>query len=152
MLQPIIQKIANGLPGWKRGLMTYPGTEVMVKSVLSAIPTFFLTIFRITKSAYSKIDRFRGSFLWKGQDMDNIGGGHCLVNWQTCLRPKKWGGLGIKDLEKISRAVQLRWLWHHWDTKDKPWKHLFKVTDTMDRQLSFASTIVQVGDGKNTPF
>jgi hypothetical protein len=24
------------------------------------------------------------------------------------------GGLGIKDLEKFSKALRLRWLWHGW--------------------------------------
>jgi hypothetical protein len=33
-----------------------------------------------------------------------------LVNWASCLRPKRLGGLGIKDLEKFSRALGLKWL------------------------------------------
>jgi hypothetical protein len=51
----------------------------------------------------------------------------CLLtkSTRTCLRPKKWGGLGIKDLDKFSRA---------------------------DRSLFFCSTVIQVGNGKNTPF
>jgi hypothetical protein len=32
--------------------------------------------------------------------------GHWLVNWATCTRPKKWGGLGIKDLEKFGRTLK----------------------------------------------
>jgi hypothetical protein len=42
------------------------------------------------------------------------------VNWQTYLRPKNLGGLGIKDLEKFNRALRLRWLWHNWDQQEKP--------------------------------
>jgi hypothetical protein len=45
----------------------------------------------------------------------------------------------------------LRWLWHNWDIKEKPWNHLLKVFDKVDRHLFFSSTIVQVGDAKNTP-
>jgi hypothetical protein len=75
-----------------------------------------------------------------------------LVSWQICTRPKKYGGLGIKDLKKIGKALRLRWLWFHWDTKERPWKHLLKIRDPTDRQLFFASTEIQVGDGKSTPF
>jgi hypothetical protein len=64
----------------------------------------------------------------------------------------KWGGLGIKDLDKFGCALRLRWLWHHWDTKEKPWKHLLKVQDHTNRHLFFCSTTMQVGSGKNTPF
>jgi hypothetical protein len=42
--------------------------------------------------------------------VDNVRGCHYLVNWQACLRRIKLGGLGIKDLEKFSRALRLRWL------------------------------------------
>jgi hypothetical protein len=37
--------------------------------------------------------------------VDNVKVGHCLINWQVCTRPKHLGGLGIKDLEKFSRAL-----------------------------------------------
>lgn len=68
------------------------------------------------------------------------------------MRPKLWGELGIKDLDKFGRALRLRWMWHMWDYTDKPWKKLLKFQDTTDRQLFFASAYVDIGDGKNTPF
>jgi hypothetical protein len=65
-----------------------------------------MTVFKMKKWAISRIDRYIRSFLWRGHDMDNVKGGHCLVNWQTCLLPKKLG-LGIKELEKFGRALRL---------------------------------------------
>jgi hypothetical protein len=81
LLHVVIQKIANGLPGWKRRLMTYPVRELLVKTVLTVVPTYFLTIFKMPKWGYKKIDSFKRNFLWKGQDPENVKGGHCLVNW-----------------------------------------------------------------------
>jgi hypothetical protein len=81
MMQLLIQKISNKLPGWKRGLLTYPGRELLVKSVLSVMPTFFLTIFKMKKWAFFRMDKYRRAFLWRGHDVDNVKGGHCLVNW-----------------------------------------------------------------------
>jgi hypothetical protein len=152
MLHLVIEKIGNRLPGWKKNFLIYPGRELLVKTVLSAMPTYFLTVFTMPKWGLSCIDRFRRNFLRKGKNYENIRGGHCLVNWQTCLRPKELGGLGIKDLEIFSRALCLRWLWHAWDQQDRPWKSLLKVSDPLDMQLFFCSTTVLVGDGKNTPF
>jgi hypothetical protein len=75
-----------------------------------------------------------------------------LVNWQICTRPKKFGGLAIKDLDKFGRALRLMWLWYHWDSRERPWRHLLKITDPIARQLFFAFTKIQLGDGKSTPF
>jgi hypothetical protein len=59
----MIQKIWSKLPGWKRGFMSYSGRELLVKIVLSVMPTYFMTIFKPPKWAISGIDRFRRSFL-----------------------------------------------------------------------------------------
>jgi hypothetical protein len=96
------------LPGWQTNFLTYLGREMLVKLVLSAMPTFFLTVFNMPKWGFARIDKFRMSFLWKGQDHENIKGGHCLVSWQTCMKSRNLGGFGINDLEKCSSALRLR--------------------------------------------
>jgi hypothetical protein len=68
------------------------------------------------------------------------------------LPPKKHGGLGIKDLEKFGRALRLHWLWYHLDTCPRPWKNLLKEFDPIDREIFFASTTINIGNGKSTHF
>ena len=76
-------------------------------------------------------------FLWRGKDPERVKGGHCLVKWKICMRPKKWGGLGIKDSDKFGRALRLHWLWYNWDCRERPWKSLLHHQDKVDRQLFF---------------
>ena len=40
-LQPIVDKIADMLPGWKAALMSTAGRAVLVKAVLTAAPVYF---------------------------------------------------------------------------------------------------------------
>jgi hypothetical protein len=120
MMQQVISKIGLGLPGWKRNLLAYSGRETLVKSVISALSTYFMIVFKMKKWTITRIDKYMRSFLWKGHDVDNIKGGHCLVNRQTCPLPKNCGGLGIKDLKNFGRAFRLRWLWYGWDLKERP--------------------------------
>jgi hypothetical protein len=108
MLQPVIEKIGNRLPGWKKNFLAYHGRELLVKYVVSTMPSYFLTIHKMHVWGFSKIDSFRRSFLWRGDDPNKVKGGHCLINWQTCARPKELGNLGIKDLNKFSRVLKLR--------------------------------------------
>jgi hypothetical protein len=80
-MQPLVQKIGDRLPGWKKRIMSYLGRELLVKTVLSSMSVNFLTVFKLGKWILKGIDWFRRGFLWKGRDSDKIKGGHCLVNW-----------------------------------------------------------------------
>jgi hypothetical protein len=91
--------------------------------------TYFLTVFKMLKLGFTKIDKFRRSFLWKGKDFENVKAGHCLVKWSTCSRHTKLGGLSIKDLEKYNHALRMRWLSYMWNQKERPWKGIFTITD-----------------------
>jgi hypothetical protein len=49
LLLNLVHKVANCLPGWKKNLLTYPCRELLVKMVLSAVPTFFLIVHKLPK-------------------------------------------------------------------------------------------------------
>jgi hypothetical protein len=97
-LHPLVMKIGDRLTGWKMDLLSYPGRELLIKTVLSSMPTYWLTVFKSYKSIISNIDQYRRSFLCRGKDPEQVKGGHCLVNWQTCLRPKYLEGLASRTL------------------------------------------------------
>ena len=122
----------------------------LVKSVLSAMPVYFLTVFSLPKWAIKKIDKIRRSFLWKGEE--NASGGHCLVNWKKCKLPKELGGLGILDLQMCSRALRLRWIWFEWKDPERPWVGSPTPCDNISRQVFRVSTVVTVGNGAVAKF
>lgn len=48
-IQPVIQKIADRLPGWKTDFLTCLGRDLLVKTVLTTMPTYFLTVFKFPR-------------------------------------------------------------------------------------------------------
>jgi hypothetical protein len=100
----------------------------------------------------TRIDRICRSFLWRGENPDNVKGGHSLINWPTSCLPKEKGGPGILELERFTRALRLRWLWFKWKQKQRAWNQLKIPCDATDRELFYASTTVRIGDGKTAPF
>jgi hypothetical protein len=58
-----------------RSLLSYQGREFLVKSVLTTMPTHFCTMFKVPKWTITVIDKFRSSFLWRGNDLDHLKGG-----------------------------------------------------------------------------
>ena len=149
-LQPYIDKVASRLNPWKSKFLNRAGCEALVKSVLTALPVFLLTVIRVDKAILKAFDKLRRSMLWAASD--KVSGGKCKVGWTKVCRPKKLGGLGILDLEKFSRALRLRWLWLEWDAPDKPWVGLETPNNAADKELFNAATEVTIGDGMTAHF
>ena len=71
-VQPLIDKVAARLPAWNGKLLNRAGRLILVRTVLSSIPTYFLTVFNMQKWAIKQIDKIRRSFLWKGRQMSVV--------------------------------------------------------------------------------
>jgi mannosylglycoprotein endo-beta-mannosidase len=61
-VQPRIDKVGNRLPMWKGRFLNKAARLKLINSVLSSIPTYFLTIFSLKKWGFKKIDKIRRSF------------------------------------------------------------------------------------------
>jgi len=78
-IQPIIDKIADQLPGWKADLLTRAGRKVLVQFVLTSMLVYLVMAMDLPPWALKAIDKIRRGFLWKGRK--DVKGGHCLLAW-----------------------------------------------------------------------
>uniref|UniRef100_A0A8I6YX69 Reverse transcriptase domain-containing protein n=1 Tax=Hordeum vulgare subsp. vulgare TaxID=112509 RepID=A0A8I6YX69_HORVV len=146
----ILDRIRARLAGWKGKLMSIAGRRVLVRSVLTALPTFALAVLRVPKKFLDDIDKARWRFLW-AQD-DPITGGKSKVSWPGVCSPVDNGGLRIFELKRFCRALRLRWLWLCWTSPDRPWIGTQLPCDDGDRNLFNASTTFTLGDGATASF
>jgi hypothetical protein len=82
------------------------GRLTMINSVISAIPTYYMSCCIWPEKSIEAIDKIKRAFLWQGEK--SIKGGHCLVAWKTVLLQKQQGGLGIRDLRAHNTALILK--------------------------------------------
>jgi len=65
--------------------MSKAGRETLVNTILTSQPIYHLTVLPAQKWLIKCIDRIRRNFLWKGEEPEKVGGGHCPVRWPvTC--------------------------------------------------------------------
>lgn len=145
-LQFILDRMRARLAGWKGKMLSMAGRRVLVRCVLTAMPTFALTALKIPVKLLKEIDKCRRRFLW-GHDQELVGGS-CKVDWARVCSPIEHGGLGILDLYKFSCALRLRWLWHAWKSPERPWAGTELPCDASDHAL-FS---VPIGNGKMASF
>ncbi|GJN13080.1 hypothetical protein PR202_ga31414 [Eleusine coracana subsp. coracana] len=90
--------------------------------VLSAVPIHVLIAIKVPKWFIKAIDKIWRGFAWTGRE--NVNGGACVVAWEKVQRPLDLGGHGILNLEVMSWALQIRWLWFQKTDHDKAWHGL----------------------------
>ena len=62
-----------------------------IEAVLSTIPTYYLSLFRMPSKVVKEMEKIMRHFLWKGTDGE---GGDHLVSGKEISRQKSKGGLG----------------------------------------------------------
>lgn len=65
---PLIHKVSNRLSGWSASLLSMTGRIVLINSVLTSLPVYFMTAFLLPKWVINEIDGVRRNFLWHGCD------------------------------------------------------------------------------------
>lgn len=63
---PIIEKMKKKLASWKGNLLSLGGRLTLLKSSISRLPLYCMSIFPITKGVIDKISRIQRKFLWSG--------------------------------------------------------------------------------------
>ena len=95
--QPILEAMERRLGGWQARLLSCGGRLVLLKAVLSAIPTYFMSVFRLPVGICKCMEAIMRRFFWQGAE--TIGTrGRALVKWRTVYRPTTEGGLGVRNL------------------------------------------------------
>ena len=105
---PILEKMERKLASWKKLYLSKGGRVTLIKSTLSNLPTYFLSLFLIPASVANRIARLQRDFLWGGLGDEPK---FHLVNWSTVYTPLSSGGLGIRNLRTFNVALLGKWLW-----------------------------------------
>ena len=103
----ILERMEKKLSGWKRLYLSKGGRLTLLKSTLSSLPTYYLSLFTIPKTVASRLERVQSNFLW-GSSVECFK--YPLVAWEKVCLPRELGGLGIRKLGPFNKALLGKWL------------------------------------------
>jgi hypothetical protein len=121
-IRDIVWKKINS---WSSKSLSKAGREVLIKSVLQSIPTYFMSIFTIPPSLCDEIEKMMNSFWW-GHLGNNNKGIHWL-SWEILSMHKTDGGMGFKSLHAFNLAMLGKQGWRVMNNQNIIIAKLFKA-------------------------
>lgn len=123
---PLVSKIEKKLQTWKGSLLSLGGRVTLLNSVISALPLYWLSIYKIPVTVCSKIDKIRKKFLWSGSSAEKRK--YHLIAWEYVCLGKDQGGLGVLNLTRMNTALLAKWGYRFKDPTVKgQWKELLSI-------------------------
>uniref|UniRef100_A0A2N9GBW4 DUF3752 domain-containing protein n=1 Tax=Fagus sylvatica TaxID=28930 RepID=A0A2N9GBW4_FAGSY len=120
---PIIERMEKHLAGWKRLYLSKGGKVTLIKSTLSSLSTYFLSLFPIPVRDANRLEKLQREFLWC--EMGESTKFHLVIDAKY---GSMWGGWCL-DIVRGSYGLSL-------------WKNIHKDWPSFSKALSF-----EVGDG-----
>lgn len=102
---------------WRRQYISKEGRLRLIKSSLSNLPTYTLSLFRIPRGMSSRLERIQRDFIWGGGKLEK-------KQVETVCLNKNKGGLGIHNLSTLNSALLGKWSWRFATEEDSTWRKL----------------------------
>ena len=139
----IEERIRIILTMWKRIYISKGGKMILIRSTLASLPIYFMSLFPIPRSVRMRFEWIQRKFLWGGSMLERR---PHLVNWEVVCQDKKSGGLGIKKLSILNKALLCKWSWCFMQETNALWNILIRVKYGED-QGGWCTKMVRAGHG-----
>ena len=121
---PILEKVEKRLAGWKRLYLSKGGRVTLIKSTLSSIPTYLLSLFSMPVSVAHRLEKLQRDFLWGSIGEEKR---FHLIRWDKVYLSLQNGGLAIKNLCLFNQALLGKWIWRFGTEHDFLWRKVIEA-------------------------
>ena len=115
---PLVEKIVGRIRHWSSKLLSIAGRIQLVRSIITAIAQYWMSVFPMPKKVIQKIDSICRSFIWSGSAEVKR---KSPVAWKQVCKPTRCGGLNLINLELWNLTAMLKCLWNICSKDDNLW-------------------------------
>ncbi|KAL9675160.1 hypothetical protein QQ045_003361 [Rhodiola kirilowii] len=117
------EKVKSKIGDWKARLLSSAGKEVLIKSVLTAMPQYAMTCYKFPLTLCRRIDADIINFWWAKKSREKS------IHWMdrnVLFKEKALGGLGLRSMEYINDAFTLKQCWRMLSKPDSLLSRIYK--------------------------
>ena len=103
------ERVWKRIQGWNKKILSRAGKELLLKTVVQAIPSYAMDAFLLPLTLCEELERMMNSFWW-GRDLEKKKG-ICWTSWDNLCRYKKEGGLSFRNLHNFNLALIAKQTW-----------------------------------------
>nr|KYP37647.1 Putative ribonuclease H protein At1g65750 family [Cajanus cajan] len=123
MWKHVIHKLQKRLARGKNKLLSMAGRVCLINSVLSSLPIFYFSFYKMPRKVQKEVESIQRKFLW-GEEQDHRK--VAWVSWDKICRKKSQGGLGIKYLSLFNDSLLAKWRWHMYHDRSNLWVNVLE--------------------------
>jgi hypothetical protein len=101
-------RVWKRIQGWLELLLSVGGKDILIKSVVQAIPIFSMACFKLPRGLCHHINQLIRNFWWGSKEGKRK---THWVSWEVMCSPKGPGRLGYRDIELFNIALLARQAW-----------------------------------------
>lgn len=98
----LIDEVKKRLNDWSGRLLTLSGRLEPIKTVIHSTIFFWMQLCQMPKNVIDHIEKICANFFWQGRKH--------LVGWNKICMPKEEGGMGLRNLHDIAKALLIKFL------------------------------------------
>nr|GEV41240.1 nucleotide-binding alpha-beta plait domain-containing protein [Tanacetum cinerariifolium] len=120
----VVSKVTSWLSKWKLKTLSIGGRLTLIKSVLTSIPLYQMSGFKVLIKVLNILESIRRKF------SSGIEGNErklALISWDTVLASKKYDGFGILSFFAMNRALLSKWVWRFLSQISSMWTRTIKA-------------------------
>ncbi|XP_022030707.1 uncharacterized protein LOC110931630 [Helianthus annuus] len=124
----LVERLEKRITHWRNKLLSFAGRLQLIVSVLSSMHIYWSSVFMLPARIINELEACMRNFLWSQES--SFSKGKSKVSWKAVCTPKYEGGLGIRRIGDMNKALMFNHIWSivsKWDSLWVEWVYSYRL-------------------------